>query len=66
MKRIIGLFIGVLYGGLSGLAFMNSSSGWSAGNSDFGFWWAVVGTLLGIACLGALVGTWVHTRPTEH
>jgi len=65
MKRIIGIGIGVFYGVLSWLAFMSSTSNWSAGNSDLGLWWSVIGTLLGVAGVGALLGTWFHTRPAE-
>jgi hypothetical protein len=65
MKRIIGILIGVFYGVLCGLAFTSSSGNWAAGNSDLGLWWAVIGTLLGVACLGALLGTWFHTRPAD-
>jgi hypothetical protein len=63
MKLIVGIIIGMLYGVLSGLAFRTSSGGWAAGYSDLGFWWAVIGTVLGVAGLGALIGSWVHTRP---
>jgi hypothetical protein len=65
MKRIIGILIGAFYGVLSGLAFMTSSQNWGLGNSDLGLWWAVIGTLLGIAGLGALFGTIAHTRLAE-
>ena len=65
MKRIIGIAIGALYAVLAGLAFTSSNGNWSAGNSDLGLWWAVIGTLLGIAGLGAFFGTLFHTRPAE-
>jgi heme A synthase len=65
MKRIIGMVIGVFYAVLSGLAFTSSTGNWSAGNSDLGLSWAIIGSLLGIACLGAVLGTWFHTRPAE-
>jgi hypothetical protein len=65
MKRIIGIVIGVFYALLSGLAFTTSTLNWSVGNSDLGLWWAVIGTILGIAGVGALLGTWFHTRPVE-
>lgn len=65
MKRIIGIAIGGFYALLSGLAFMTSTQNWSMGNSDLGLWWAVIGTLLGIAGLGAFFGTLFHTRPVE-
>ena len=66
MKRIVGILIGVFYAVLSGLAFTTSTGNWSLGNSDLGIWWSVIGTLLGIASLGAILGTWFHTRPAEH
>ena len=65
MKRIIGILIGVFYGTLSVLAYTTSGQNSSLGNSDLGLWWAVIGTLLGIAGLGAVLGTWFHTRPAE-
>jgi len=65
MKRIIGIVIGVFYAVLSWLAFTSSTRNWFVGNSDLGLWWAVIGTLLGIAGLGALLGSWFHTRPVE-
>jgi hypothetical protein len=65
MKLIVGIVIAALYAVLAWLAFANSTGGWAAGHSDLGFWWAVIGCLLGIAGLGALVGTWLHTRPSE-
>ena len=65
MKLIIGIVIAALYVVLSGLAFNTSNGGWAEGHGDLGIWWAVIGTLLGIAALGALLGTWFHTRPSE-
>ena len=65
MKRIIGIVIGVFYAVLAGLAFTTSTGNWSDGNSDLGLWWAVIGTLLSVAGVGALLGTWLHTRPAE-
>ena len=65
MKRIIGIIIGVFYAVLSGLAFTSSTRNWFAGNSDLGLWWAVIGTLLGVAGLGAFLGSWLHTCPQE-
>jgi len=65
MKRIIGIFIGVFYAVLSGLAFTSSTQNWSVGNSDLGLWWGVIGILLGAACVGASLGSWLHTRPAE-
>jgi hypothetical protein len=65
MKLIVGVLIAVAYAVLSGLAFTASQGGWAEGHADLGFWWAVIGTLLGIAGLGALIGTWKHTRTAE-
>jgi hypothetical protein len=65
MKRIIGMAISVFYAALAALAYNSSIQNWSMGNGDLGFWWAVIGTLLGIACLGAFLGTLFHTRTVE-
>jgi hypothetical protein len=65
MKRIIGMAIGVVYAALAALAYNTSVQNWVSGNSDLGLWWAVIGTLLGIAALGALLGTLFHTRAAE-
>jgi len=65
MKRIIGIAIAVFYGVLSALAFTNSTGNWFQGNSDLGLWWGVIAVLLGIAGMGALFGTLIHTRRAE-
>ena len=65
MKRIVGIVIAVLYAVLAGLAFGNSTGSWGAGNADLGFWWSVIACLLAIAGTGALLGSWIHTRPQE-
>jgi len=65
MKFIVGIVLGVFYAVLVALALGQSSGGWQAGHSDLGFWWAVIGALLGVAGSGAVVGTWLHTRPSE-
>ncbi len=65
MIRIIGIGIGAVYAVLTGLAFTSASQNGVVGNSDLGLWWAVIGTLLGIAGLGVLIGTWFHTRAEE-
>ncbi|MFH1763403.1 MAG: hypothetical protein ABIF09_04335 [Gemmatimonadota bacterium] len=65
MKRIIGIVFGAFYAVLCGLAFTTSTGNWIAGNPDLGLWWAVIGTLLGVAGLGAFFGTLFHTRPVE-
>lgn len=65
VKRVVAAVIGVFYFALAGLAYRTSADGWSAGHSDVGFWWAVIGTLLGIAGVSAIIGTWLHTRSAE-
>jgi hypothetical protein len=62
MKRILGMGVGVLYFVIAYGAYSRASAGWDAGQSDVGFWWAVVAVLLSIAALGALIGTWIHTQ----
>jgi len=64
MKFFVGIGIGVLYAVLVTLALTHSTRSWQAGNADLGFWWAVIGTLLAIAGLGAVIGSWLHTRPS--
>ena len=63
MSRIFGFSVGVVWLTFAGVAFRYSADGWSADASDLGFWWAVIGVLLTIAAGGALLGTWLHTRP---
>ncbi len=65
MKLIIGIVLGAFYLTLVGLAAGTSAGAWEAGNADLGFWWGVIGALLAIAGTGAVVGTWVHSRPSE-
>lgn len=65
MKLVVGILIGLLYLFISSRALQYSSVGWGAGNRDLGFWWAVIATLLAIAGLGAIVGTWIHTRSSR-
>jgi hypothetical protein len=65
MKRIIGITIGLSYAVLAWLAYTSAVQNWFLGNSDLGLWWAVIGTLLGVAGLGAFFGTVIHTRPAE-
>jgi hypothetical protein len=63
MKTILGISVGVLLVALSLLAFRTSFGNWGVGHDDLGFWWAVIATFLALAGLGAVIGTWVHTRP---
>jgi hypothetical protein len=65
MKFMIGIVLGLFYAALVGLAFNQSAGAWQAGNADLGFWWAVIGSILGVAGSGAVIGTWIHTRPVE-
>jgi len=62
MARIFGFLVGIVWLGLAFGAFRRSMAGWNAAQSDIGFWWTVIGSLLTIAAVGALVGTWIHTR----
>ena len=62
MKRIIGILIAGFYVVIAFGAFRNSAGGWAEGHSDLGVWWGVIGSFLGIAALGALIGTLLHTR----
>ncbi|MCH7890006.1 MAG: hypothetical protein IH921_00745 [Gemmatimonadetes bacterium] len=65
MTRVLGIMAGVGILVLAGFAWDDSATGWSAGHSDIGFWWAVIATFLTIAGLGAMIGTWLHTQPIE-
>ena len=62
MSRILGFAVGLVWLVFVFIAFRNSMDGWNAGNSDIGFWWAVIGTFLTLASGSALVGTFIHTR----
>jgi len=61
----VGVLIGVFYFVLTGLAAGRATGGWLGGHSDLAFWWGVIAAFLGIAGLGCVVGTWIHTRPRE-
>jgi hypothetical protein len=65
MKRIIGMAIGALYFVIAFGALRRAQDGWATGYVDLGFWWTVIAVILAIAATGALVGTWIHTRPTQ-
>lgn len=62
MKRILGMGVGAIYLVIAFGAFQRATDGWSEGHSDLGFWWTVIAVLLAVAAMGALVGTWIHTR----
>lgn len=61
MARIFGFLVGIAWTGLTLAALRRSLVGWSAGQTDVGFWWAVITALLAVATVGAFVGTWMHT-----
>lgn len=65
MKLVLGIVIGLVYLGLTAAAYLRAAEGWRTGYPDLGFWWAVIGTFLLIAALGAVGGTWIHTRRRE-
>ena len=65
MTRIFGFGIGLLYIGIAYGALMRANEGWATGYEDVGFWWTVIAVILAIAATGALIGTWLHTRPRE-
>jgi hypothetical protein len=62
MSRIFGFAVGAIWLLFALLAFGNSATGWSAGDSDLGFWWGVIAALLAIAATVAFVGTARHRR----
>ena len=65
MKRILGMGVGVVYLGIAFGALSRAGAGWDAGYPDVGFWWTVIASFLGIAGLGALIGTWIHTQASK-
>ena len=65
MGRIFGFAIGIIWLGLAFLAFRSASNGWANGMPDWGFWWSVVASLLSIAGIGALVGTYITARESR-
>ncbi|MDE2652565.1 MAG: hypothetical protein F4087_08490 [Gemmatimonadetes bacterium] len=62
MKKALGFLAGLFLLSLAARAFQTAWLGWSGGHSDVGFWWSVITGFLMIAGLGALIGTWIHTR----
>jgi DMSO reductase family type II enzyme heme b subunit len=64
-KQWAGIGVGVIWLGMAFGSYQNSRAGWEAGYADLGFWWAIIGGLLAIAGLGALIGTWIHTRTSK-
>jgi len=65
MKRILGMAVGVVYLVIASGAYRTARAGWAEGHADLGVWWTVIGGLLTIAAFGALIGTYLHTRPTQ-
>jgi len=65
VERAFGMGVGVAWLGMAYGAYRNASLGWDAGHSDLGFWWTVIAGILAIAGFSALIGTWIHTRPSE-
>ncbi len=65
MTRVLGVLAGVGILVMAGFTFQDSAAGWADGHSDIGFWWAVITVLLTIAGVGTIIGTWIHTQPTE-
>lgn len=61
MARIFGFLVGILWIGFTVGAARRSLAGWDAGQTDIGFWWAVIAAFLGLAAATALVGTVIHT-----
>ncbi|HCK90148.1 MAG TPA: hypothetical protein DHW54_03135 [Gemmatimonadetes bacterium] len=64
-RKLAGMGVGVIWLGMAFGAYQNSRAGWETGYADLGFWWAIIGGLLAIAGLGALIGTWIHTRTSK-
>ena len=65
MNRIIGMGIGVIWLGLAFISLTKANAGWATGYEDIGFWWTVIAVLLTIAAGGAIIGTWIHTQPSQ-
>ena len=67
MARMFGFGVGALWLIFTLVALQNSLSGWSQGQTDIGFWWAVIAAFLMIAATVALVGTarHRHTGPSK-
>ena len=65
MKSVLGVLAGLVLFALAFGAFRTASGGWSGGHPDQGFWWTVIASFLSIASVAAIVGTIVHSRPTE-
>ena len=65
MKSVLGVVAGLVLFVLAFGAFRTASGGWSGGHPDQGFWWTVIASFLTIAATAAVVGTIVHSRPSE-
>lgn len=64
MKKALGFLAGFGLLALAAAAARTASLGWGGGHTDVGFWWTVIAGFLGIAGLGAVVGTAIHSRRT--
>lgn len=62
MKKALGFLAGFGLLSLAAAAAHTAFLGWGGGHSDVGFWWTVIAGFLGIAAVGALVGTAIHAR----
>ncbi len=60
MARTFGFGVGALWLLFTLAAAVNSLGGWAAGQSDIGFWWAVIAGFLMIAASVAIIGTARH------
>ncbi len=60
--KYFGYVAGVIWVGLVLAAFGNARAGSAAGQPDVAFWWTVIAALLGLATLGAFIGTTIHIR----
>ncbi|MEE2847056.1 MAG: c-type cytochrome [Gemmatimonadota bacterium] len=65
VERAFGMGVGLAWLGMAAAAYRSASLGWAAGHSDLGFWWTVIAALMAIAGLGAMIGTFIHTRPRD-
>lgn len=65
MKKALGFLAGLFLLALAARAFQTAWIGWTGGHGDVGFWWTVISCFLGVAGTGAVIGTAIHTRPTD-
>ncbi len=60
--KYFGYVVGVIWIVLVIASFNGARAGAAAGQPDVALWWSIIGVLLGIACVGAFVGTRIHLR----